>query len=378
MRTAPLRAAALAAALVWTVPAAAQTPPALRAGQAVQGMLAEDDPSFVEFGRFRVYRFDAAEGQTYILTLRSTAFDALLSVARPVGGLTEIVARSDDSGEGTDSRLRWRAPATGTYLVVAQSLTGDGVGAYTLAAERAPEPTTAAPRPIRPGESVSGALAETDAVQEADGSFYDTYTLQGRRGQRLRIVMRSGDFDTYLAFAPAASGDWSTAATDDDGLGEGTDSQLRVTLPADGTYHIRANSVGAAATGAYTLTVAERAPARVPVAAALTPAREVQAALEEGDGEDEDGSLYDLYRVDGRVGQRVVLRMESDRFDTFLVLGRMAGGRFEELASNDDADEGTNSVVEATLPADGEYLVRARALHAGAAGPYRIGLSLPR
>jgi hypothetical protein len=359
--------------LIAAGPLAAQTFPPIRVGQSLQGALAEDDPSFVERGRFRAYRFDATAGATYLLSLRSSAFDAYLFIARTVGGLTEVLAANDDIGEGTDSRLRWRAPATGSYLVVAQSLVAEGTGPFTLAVERAPEATTGAPRPLRPGESVSGALAATDAVDETDGSFYDSYLLRLRRGQRLRFEMRSDAFDTFLAFGPADS-TWEATATDDDGLGEGTNSRLLVTVPEDGDYVLRANSVGQAATGAYTLSASERAAAAVPVARSLAAAQEVAGSLEETDPETPEGALYDLYSYRGRAGERLVLRLASERFDTFLAIGRQSAEGFQEIASNDDAEEGTDSVLAVTLPADGEYLVRAQALAPGGQGPYRLRL----
>jgi hypothetical protein len=372
-----LRATLLALLLVLFAgsPVTAQNFPILRVGQSVQGSLGADDPTFVEHGRFKVYRFEAAAGETYLLSLRSSAFDTYLFIAWSVGGLTEVLASNDDAGDGTDARLRWRAPASGVYLVVAQSLVSDGMGPYTLTVERAPQPTTAAPQPIAPGQTVTGTLAQTDAVDENDDSFYDSYLLHGRRGQRLRIEMRSDAFDTFLAFG-RAGGTWEASATDDDGLGEGTDSRLLVTLPEDGDYVIRANSVAQAAVGPYTLTVSERAALPEPVARALQRGQDVSGSLEEGDPETSDGSLYDLYSFTGRAGERLRLRLESDRFDTYLAFGRGTAASFQEIASNDDAGEAanTNSELEVTLPGDGEYLVRAQALAPGGQGQYRLRL----
>lgn len=359
-------------ALLATLPASAQTFPGLRVGQSVQSALGDDDPSFVARGRFKAYRFDATAGQTYVLRLRSAEFATHLSIAWSVGGLTEELAASDDGGDPHDSRLRWRAPAAGSYIVVAQALSAEGRGGFTLSAERAPQATTAAPVPIRPGETARGALAETDAVDEADDTFFDSFTLQGTRGQRLRIEMRSDSFDTFLAFGRGSQSSWVVSDTDDDGLGEGTHSRLLVTLPEDGEFVIRANSVGSGATGPYTLSVTERAQPAPPVAQPLPPGEEVAASLDDGDPETADGSLYDLYRYTGRAGERLTIRLGSDRFDTYLVFGRLGEGGFQELASNDDAGGGTDSALEVTLPADGEYGIRAQALAPGGNGPYRL------
>ncbi len=62
--------------------------------------------------------------------------------------------------------------------------------------------------------------------------------------------MRSSEFDTYLSAGPGQCA--GTAQVNDDDGGGGTDSLLSFT--GDGqVWFVRANSLGAAATGAYTL-----------------------------------------------------------------------------------------------------------------------------
>jgi hypothetical protein len=64
----------------------------------------------------------------------------------------------------------------------------------------------------------------------------------------------------------------------------------------------------------------------------------------------------DVFRFDGRAGQRVVFEVLAARYgsalDSFLTLYD-AGGR--EVAANDDSDGGTDSRLEVTLPRDGTY-----------------------
>lgn len=83
----------------------------------------------------------------------------------------------------------------------------------------------------------------------------------------------------------------------------------------------------------------------------------------------------DVYRFDGKAGQRVVLEAQAARhgsaLDSFLSLYD-ASGRL--LASNDDADGTTDSRIEATLPRDGAYLVSVIDAHdqGGPAHVYRL------
>jgi hypothetical protein len=353
-------------------PAAAQANlPAIRVGQTVNGTLEQGDPVPAERGRFKVYRFEAQAGNPYVITLRSTAFDAYLRVARNMGGITDALKEDDDHGGGQDARIRFTPEQAGTYLLVAQSLEADGMGAFTLNLADAPRPTTTAARPLRVGETVQGRLAETDAVLEDDDTFYDSYTIQARPGMRLQIEMMSDSFDTYLNLGRMEGGEFVSKSTDDDGAGEGTNSRMRVTLDQAGEYVLRANSVGTA-TGPYTLRVTERAESRPATPQALRLGTDLTGSLADGDAESDDGALYDYWSYRGRASEALTITLRSEAFDTMVAIGRMANGAFQEISNNDDGPDGTNSRLEVTLPTDGEYVVRASALAPGGMGPYTL------
>jgi len=366
------RGAMVAAALAGAAaPAAAQD--VIRVGQTANGSLAESDPSLSERGRFKVYRFDARKGQRLVATLRSGAFDAYLTVARSIGGLTDALKSDDDRGGGTDARVRFTAPEDGQYLLVAQSLSEEGTGGFTLELQNAPAATTGQTRAIRVGQTLTGSLAESDAVLDDDDSFYDTYTITAAQGQRLLVDMKSDSFDTFLAFGKMENGEFNAAQTDDDG-GEGTNARLRVTVEGPGEYVIRANSLGAGLTGPYTVTVSER-PASPATATPrpITAGQEVSGALEESDAVMEEESFYDYWTYRGMANERIRITMSSDEFDTFVAVGSLDGATFSELGSNDDAGEdGTNSQLEVTLPSSGTFVIRANALSAGSTGAYKL------
>ncbi|HYH79403.1 MAG TPA: hypothetical protein VEX86_06390 [Longimicrobium sp.] len=373
-------AAAAAWALLGANPAQAQRQAAqrmIRAGQTVTATLTESDAQMTERGRFHVYTFIARRGQTMIATMRSKDFDTYLTLGRVVSGVTDAMKTDDDRAGGTDSRIRFSVPADGSYLLVAQSLSEDGRGAYTLQLENAPAPTTSAPRAIRLGETARGRLAETDVVDD-DDTYYDTYTISGTQGQRLQIVMEADSFDTFVHFGKMDADSFTSLRTDDDG-GGGTNSRLRITLPETGQYVIRANSVGAGATGAYTLLVTEREAG--PVAAApraLEPNAEVTGTLDDSDPQGDDDSYYDYWTYQGTQGERVRIALASEAFDTYVTLGTLQNGQFNEIESNDDASEGTNSVLEATLPNTGTFVIRVKALSGENEGPYTLKIEPQR
>ena len=357
--------------------AAAVQPAIIRVGQTVTGTLTPRDPRTTERGRFRVYRFDARKGQRLIATLRSPDFDAFLTIARSVSGITDPIATDDDRGGGeknTDARVRFTAPDDGTYLLVAQSLAEDGAGAYTLNLAAAPAAVTTAPRTIQVGQTVSGSLDETDAVLEDDDTFYDTWLLNGRKGQRVQIEMKADSLDAFLSVGRMEGTEFNSIRTDDDG-GEGTNSRMTLVLPDDGRYVIRANEVGTK-TGRYTLSVTERQPGpSTATPRPIEPGQEVTGTLSDEDPAGEDQSFYDYWTYQGKAGERLRITMSSEAFDTFVSIGTVDGNSYNELAGNDDGTEsndGTNSRLEFTLPNDGVFVIRAKALSGESEGEYKL------
>ena len=348
----------------------AQSLPELRVGQVVTGTLGPSDPVMLSgMGPFRAYRLEAAKGDRLIFTLRSGAFDAYLTVMRPVGGVHETLAGDDDGGGGSDARLRWTAPATGTYVVLAQAYGSDASGGFTLSAERAPPTRPVVALPVAVGETRSGTLTEESPLVETeeDEVFHDLYAFDGRAGQEVLITLDAEDFDALLVVGHLSGNAIEEIASDDDG-GGGTNSRLRVTLPADGRYGIQARALGSGGTGRYTLTLREAPPV---VARPLTPGREVTEDLgDEGFAE---------WTLQGRAGERYVLTVSSGNFDTVLTFGRRAEGRFESLEENDDAEAGTtNSRLEVTLPADGTYVIRVAGFGGAASGNYTLRAEVVR
>src|SRR5688572_2722527 len=246
-----------AATLLAALPAAAQPSPTITPGQTVQGTLSSDDPTAFDYGHFQAYVFRASAGERLEATMESGDFDTYLRVGRSLGLVMDPIREDDDGGDGTDSRLRFTAPATGTYVLMAQGYDNDDLGEYTLTLTRLPTPTTAENRSIRVGQTLDGDLADTDNVEDEREVFWDGYTIQGRAGQRLSVAMESEDFDTYLRLGRLGDGGFEELASDDDGADDGTNSRLRYTLPDDGEYVVQATSFGEG-TGAYTLSLSER------------------------------------------------------------------------------------------------------------------------
>ena len=222
-------------------------------GETVQGRLEASDPLTTEGSRYELYLYRGVAGDLLRLTLRSAEFDGFLSGGRFEGASFVSDATDDDGAGGTDAQLNVTVGPSGTYAIQVKSYEAGETGAYTLALEKG---TPAAPMlvlPISIGETVNGRLVDTDP-KIPDGSHYQLYMFRGRPGQRVVILMRSEEFDAYLYGGRIEAGGFVEEVTDDDSGGD-TDARLEVTIPESGEYVIRANSLEAAKTGAFTLTV---------------------------------------------------------------------------------------------------------------------------
>jgi hypothetical protein len=127
-----------------------------------------------------------------------------------------------------------------------------------------------------------------------------------------------------------------------------------------------------------TLTALAALIAAAPVAAQtpIAPGQTVTGTLEEGDRQMEDGAYYDPYVIRGRPGDRVVVRMTSGDFDTYLHWGyEDEDGDWVDEEENDDAGDGTDSRLVVRLDDEGEYELRAAGFDEDEEGAYELRLS---
>lgn len=257
----------------------------------------------------------------------------------------------------------WTGPVAGLFLSLATA------GALVAQEE------------IKLNETRSGSLDVND-LRLDDGSFYDLWKFVGKAGQTIRVIMRSRDFDAYLVLGRMDGSSLAPIGSDDDGAG-GTDSKLVLTLPVDGVYVLRANSVHADETGDYSLSIetgdpaeAARGPDPLPEPVAIAVGQTVSGELTSNDARMADSSFYDLYSFQGRKGQYVIITMRSGAFDSYLSLGRVVDGGFSQLESDDDGGGGEDSRLEYELAEDGTYVIRANSVFSTRLGGYTLSLEV--
>ena len=344
----------------------------LRVGEMDEGVITEQDPIWGSNGRFHLYRFDATAGERYVVEMTSEDFDTYLVVGDRPSGVFSPIAYDDDGGGDLDARVRFVAPATGTYWVLAQAYAEYGLGSYLISLDRLPAPIAATPVPLTIGASVDGELTEGDALDEYDEKSYDLYTFQAEAGHRYAITLASSDFDAYLVLGRTDEGAFEEIDRNDDGSGS-TDSRIVFVPTESGTYSIHATSFDAGESGSYSVRVTELAPPGPATITTISIGQELRGTLDEDDQIGDDGSFYDIYRFRGREGQRVSITMSSNDLDSYLQLGE-AADEFWEDHSDDDSAGGLDSRIVATLWRTGEYEIHANSLNADEIGSYTLTL----
>lgn len=86
------------------------------------------------------------------------------------------------------------------------------------------------------------------------------------------------------------------------------------------------------------------------------------------------GKYEDVYLIQGRRGARVELRLDSDDFDSFLLV---TGPDGFTLSNDDEGSDSTDSALVLEFPADGLYRVAVTTFRPGATGAYRFATSVP-
>ena len=348
--------------------------PLVPLGRTIDGTLTRDGQTLNERGSFQVFRLDVKPGQRYSIVMRADDFDAFLSVARLVNGLTDYLASNDDGAGNSNARLRWSSREAGPYYLIAQSLKPDGVGMFTVRLDTMPAVIITSPRPVTIGTAMTGELTETDpSLDDGKGAYYDLYRVTLRKGQRVSIAMTApSELDSYVAIGRMNGDTLAVEESDDDGGGD-KNARLRFTPKEDGTYIVRAQALDVNSTGTYTLMVSERA-ARTATIVDLASNVMTTGELTDADDEADDGSLFDGYRVTGRAGEKISVTMRSSSFDSYLAIGRMVNGEWKQLAYDDDGAGGNNARLEHTFDEGGDYIIRANTVGAGKTGAYTIRL----
>ncbi|HEX9729895.1 MAG TPA: pre-peptidase C-terminal domain-containing protein [Gemmatimonadales bacterium] len=366
---------------LFTVAAVCGLAPSTVVAQRIErGELGKGDETLTN-GEYRdVYSFQGQSGQHVVVTLSSSDFDTFLILLAPSGKDTQ---NDDDEGNNRRSRIDATLDESGEWRVVVTSYGAGEAGRYELAIDLSG--SGAAGRGPMGGVSggalggqPGGARVERGSLAKGDrtlssGEYTDEYTFQGVPGQRVRVDLRSSQFDTYLMVT-----DPSGEQSDNDDAAEGaTDhSMVELTMVA-GEYRVVVTSFESGESGDYEVTITMggggRAGSSKDQAGNAGGVRNEPGRLEQGDETLSSGEFIDIHTFEGRQGQQVILDLRSQDFDPYLIFR----GPNDQTADNDDHEgDATRSLLSLTLEADGTYRVGVTSYKAGETGQYALRMDL--
>jgi hypothetical protein len=281
----------------------------LTSGSPVYGSLTSSDRAFTDGTYFDVWPYAGTAGEQVTFTLESDDFDTylILRLMRSSGmDDAEEVGTDDDSAGNLNSTLTLTLPETGTYAVIANSVSAGVQGAYLLSASSSgastrPPVDVSGVQPIAVNEVVSGALAGGDRTI-GDGVYADLYTFDVPSGSLITTAVRSSEFDAMLHLGRIVDGDIVTLASDDDSAG-GTDARAEWRVEEAGTYVVVASSFAAGTTGSYAI--------------AVSVTRPIDYAARYPGGGDPDGRYALLVGIDDYPGTESDLPSSVDDVEVF-------------------------------------------------------------
>ncbi len=191
-------------------------------GPAVQAELGTFSQQVEGFFRDR-YRFSGVEGREHTVTVRSSVFAPVVELQGPSGAV-----RGETGRAGGVVTFVFTPGKSGTHTLVVSSQSAGKKGAYSVqlavqAPPREAETETSRARALpTDGRAVSDSLAVGDT---------QTYRMQGRVGDRVRLEVRTDGFTPSLTVV-GPDGTRTPASPD------GDRARLRLTLPSGGAYRV--------------------------------------------------------------------------------------------------------------------------------------------
>jgi Bacterial pre-peptidase C-terminal domain len=234
-------------------------PIAVTLGTEYKGALADGGPRRSDDTLFSGYTVALKAGQRVTVHLKKDGdsnLDPKVEIGKGTLAAFEQLAEDDDGGAELNSRIRFVAPADGTYVIRATAASASNEGRYVLQVVETPPPVIPpAPTPIQAGQALTGALATSDPLLN-DSTYYDRYVLNGAVGDTYEISVSAEPYDVIVGARSALRED-DDYKTDDDS-GGGTNAKLTYTITTAGPQTIRITSLGEEAVGNYTISIVKK------------------------------------------------------------------------------------------------------------------------
>ena len=279
-------------------------------------------------GQLDIWSFDAEEGQLLDIRLLAPSRDAWFFVYASNESLQDLADSYASAGEslkliGVEEKNR----ANMTVLVTKK-------GRYHVAVI----PRTNAG--LEYGISLADSTTDVPPSGVAQGSLqigtYQVWGFQGEPGQIVRLQASAEAFDSYfLVYSPSGK----RIAIGDDG-DSSINASVESVLAESGRYLVVVSAYGGGGSGAYTLNQATIEPRRAAVGSAS------QGRIE--------GSGGDVWVVDGREGQSLIVNVRADGFDASVVVFGPSG----DVVAESGYGDGDNPLFAVRFEKPGRYTIR--------------------
>ncbi len=190
----------------------------------------------------KVFPCKMRAGRTYIIDLKSAAFDSFLRLEDQQG---RKLAENDDGDDNLDSRLVFRPGKDDTFHIIATTIDEGQTGNFTLTVRETIE------KEVLTVKSQLTNNLPKDKVQQ--GSFHRVHEVKMVKDRVYVVELASKDFDSYLRLEDPQG---QELADDDDG-GGGLNSRIVFQAPDSAVFRIIATTLEDGATGRYQLRIHE-------------------------------------------------------------------------------------------------------------------------
>lgn len=341
-------------------PGPAATCPALilASGAPQSGTLAGGSSCRTQDSLQDTYTFTTASPGTVDITLASNDFDGSLLL---MDGKNNNLTQSDGS-DNQNAHIVANLPA-GTYALGALSA---DPGNYTVTYNFTGHALPACPGPqnLAPNSGYIGVLGPNSCSGQ-DGQAVDWYQFNNPSDGTVALFMTSTHVDAYLTLL---DGQGNVLRQDDDSYG-GTDSMIVQWLPA-GTYTFGASASGGSQSGQYQVNILSvggpRAQGCQPISDLRTGT--TQGTLYVTSCQYSDDTFADVYRVQAMNAGTLDIEMDSDSFDSYLILTDANGNVID---FDDDSGGGNNARLTTPVDVGTYYLIAKPFVNQGyVVGPY--------
>ncbi len=275
-------------------------------------------------GSSAVYSVQGFPGQAVEVDLSSFEIDTILTIDDSDGANLY----NDDYGNSTDSHLLYAFGDSGMATITISSY--GGLGEYTLSVRESNVQIEVLSDGYRleDGDAVTGQLGQRSP--QLDGVFYQRFTFQAERDERVEITLESDSFDSFLRLVDPGGLEWS----DDDSAGN-LNSRLIFTAERSGTHEVYASPLGYGEGGLYTIHFTRVAAGHLVLSA--------RGQLTPNDDTDISGKSYDIHEFQAQAGRTVVIDVMSSAFDVQVILRDESG---TVILRDDDGGSDSNSRIE--------------------------------